>query len=82
MLVKFYRDFFAPDGNRYRKGEREVPDFYKDKLPSSAQILKEPTPVKEAPQPTLRDYDEDRKVGESVDKAIEKKPTRGRKAKA
>lgn len=40
MKVKFHRDFFI-DGYEFRKGVEEVPDQFRDRLPSTAEVLDE-----------------------------------------
>lgn len=70
MKVNFKRGWFAPDGSRYRKGVREVPDRFRKVLPSDA------VPVPEAPKPTvpeaprLRDFDLDRAAAEAEGKIV------------
>ena len=43
MLVKLRRNWFGPNGVQYltRDGPNEVPDIYRDQLPSDAEILTE-----------------------------------------
>jgi hypothetical protein len=53
MLVKLKNNWFDPSGT-YRKASRSphsVPDSWKDKLPASAEILKEP----KAPAPLVKE---------------------------
>lgn len=40
MKVKFQRDFFI-DGYEYRKGVQEVREDFRDRLPSTAEVLDE-----------------------------------------
>lgn len=59
MLVKLKNNWFDPSGT-YRKASRSphtVPDSWKDKLPTSAEVLDEPKKVKEpkAPAPLVKE---------------------------
>lgn len=42
MKVKFSKQYFGPDGARYRKGEHEVPDAWEGKLPKTATVIEPP----------------------------------------
>lgn len=53
MWIKLKRQFFGPNGFRYRKGVCEVPDTFEGKLPSDAEVLESPK-VAEAPKPAMR----------------------------
>lgn len=75
MRVKLTANWFAPTeivkvdkirsmgGQRFKKGEHEFPDEWKDVLPKSAIILVGPV-EKESPvpnkEPSLKDFDQDR----------------------
>jgi len=39
MKVKFKNTWFAPNGFRFRVGVQNVPDQFRDMIPSSAEIL-------------------------------------------
>lgn len=47
MDVILSRTFFAPNHNRYKKGRHVLPEAWRDRLPSDAEIVDEP--VEEAP---------------------------------
>lgn len=57
MLVKFKRNWFSPDAQRYRKsdGWQEVPDHLEEFLPKDV-VKKEPEPV-EAPSKKSKSLD-------------------------
>lgn len=83
MKVRFKRTWFAPStphrpdalrsisGQRFHKGEHEVPDDLKEFLPPDAMII---LPNDEAvrvdsPEMTLTDYDEARQSAEAFEQA-------------
>lgn len=57
MKVKLKRNWFGPDGGRYRErsNPHEMPDDWKAKLPPGAVVLEEPAPVKEKASKALID---------------------------
>jgi hypothetical protein len=85
MLVKLKNSWFASTprvtlnpvfstvGRRYKAGVHEMPEEYRDILPSTAVVLDEP-PVEEVkPEPvSLKDFDDVRAAGNAVDEVVEK----------
>lgn len=47
MKVLINDTFFGPDGVLYEPGVRELPDEWKNRLPKSASVVDEDTPVED-----------------------------------
>ena len=54
MKVKLKKGWFGPDGSRYRPGEHQFPQSWKDKLPSSAVVLADEEQPVEAEKPVVK----------------------------
>lgn len=74
MLVLLKANWFAPDGDFYKKDASgtEVPDKLAKFLPSSAKKLNAPVAVAAEAAPSMRDLDLDRASGAAEDGAIDK----------
>ena len=70
MKVLFKRTWLNPQDSRVRKGLQEVPDKWRDKLPSDAKIVDDnyEAPEPEAGPDTLREVDAARAVTDAEGK--------------
>lgn len=54
MKVELRRDFFGPNGVRYRRGIVDYPDNLKDYLPSDAKEVDEDVPLRRASESLVK----------------------------